>query len=135
MTGPVPVISIKEALPCQPKRDARDKPAHDKLRDRGPINGKAVNPDQTSEPRMQMRIPMGRILLTSLISLVIAPSAAQAAPLNGAALHWPWALPFIGILTTIAIAPLLAPKFWRRHYGKLAFIWGALAVVPLAGLY
>jgi Na+/H+ antiporter NhaD/arsenite permease-like protein len=78
---------------------------------------------------------MARILFTSLTVLVIAPATAQAAPLDGAALHWPWALPFIGILLTIAIAPLLAPKFWLRHYGKLAFGWAALTVVPLAALY
>ena len=67
--------------------------------------------------------------------LVFAPASAQAAPLDGAALSWPWALPFIGILLTIAIAPLLAPRLWQRHYGKLAFAWAALAVVPLAALY
>jgi Na+/H+ antiporter NhaD/arsenite permease-like protein len=78
---------------------------------------------------------MARILFTSLTVLVIAPATAHAAPLDGAALHWPWALPFIGILLTIAIAPLLAPKFWLRHYGKLAFGWAALTVVPLAALY
>jgi Na+/H+ antiporter NhaD/arsenite permease-like protein len=55
--------------------------------------------------------------------------------LDGSALRWPWALPFIGILLTIAVAPLLAPEFWQRHYGKLAFVWAALAVVPLAALY
>jgi Na+/H+ antiporter NhaD/arsenite permease-like protein len=73
------------------------------------------------------------ILLIPL--LLLAPATAQAAPLDGAALAWPWALPFIGILLTIAVAPLLAPKFWRRHYGKLAFMWAALAVVPLAAIY
>ncbi|HWF95670.1 MAG TPA: sodium:proton antiporter, partial [Xanthobacteraceae bacterium] len=64
-----------------------------------------------------------------------APATAHAAPLDGTALTWPWALPFIGILMTIAIAPLLLPRFWQRHYGKLAFVWSALAVVPLAALY
>jgi Na+/H+ antiporter NhaD/arsenite permease-like protein len=79
---------------------------------------------------------MARTFLASVALLAfMAPATAQAAPLDGAALHWPWALPFIGILTTIAVAPLLAPKFWQRHYGKLAFIWAALAVVPLAALY
>jgi Na+/H+ antiporter NhaD/arsenite permease-like protein len=67
--------------------------------------------------------------------VLLAPATAQAAPLDGAALTWPWALPFIGILLTIAVAPLLAPKLWRRHYGKLAFMWAALAVVPLAAIY
>jgi Na+/H+ antiporter NhaD/arsenite permease-like protein len=60
---------------------------------------------------------------------------AQTATLDGSMLRWPWALPFIGILLTIAIGPLLFPKLWQRHYGKLAFVWAALAVVPLAALY
>ncbi len=66
---------------------------------------------------------------------LLAPANAHAAPLDGSALAWPWALPFIGILLTIAVAPLLVPRFWQRHYGKLAFVWSALAVVPLAALY
>jgi Na+/H+ antiporter NhaD/arsenite permease-like protein len=78
---------------------------------------------------------MTRTSLTSIAPLVVAPATAHAASLDGAALTWPWALPFIGILATIAIAPLRAPKIWRRHYGKLAFIWATLAVVPLAALY
>ena len=48
---------------------------------------------------------------------------------------WPWALPFIGILLTIATGPLLFPRIWHHHYGKLAFMWGALAMVPIAALY
>ena len=59
--------------------------------------------------------------------------AGRAARRRG--LTWPWALPFIGILMTIAIAPLMVPRFWQRHYGKLAFVWAALAVVPLAALF
>ncbi len=84
-----------------------------------------------------LRIPIStaRAFSSSAALLVFAPASAQAAPLDGAALPWPWALPFVGILLTIAIAPLLAPRLWQRHYGKLAFAWAALAVVPLAALY
>ena len=79
---------------------------------------------------------MARTFLTSTTLLVLAaPNPAHAAPLDGSALAWPWALPFIGILMTIAIAPLLMPRFWQHHYGKIAFVWSALAVVPLAALY
>jgi Na+/H+ antiporter NhaD/arsenite permease-like protein len=68
--------------------------------------------------------------------LVLAPQRALAAPvLDGAALHWPWAIPFIGILLTIATGPLLFPKIWHDHYGKLAFIWSTLTVAPLAAIY
>ena len=68
--------------------------------------------------------------------MTLAPGAAHAAAgLDGAALRWPWALPFIGILLTIATGPLLFPRIWHRHYGKLAFAWATLAVVPIAALY
>src|SRR5262249_21295831 len=69
-------------------------------------------------------------------SLLIAPDVAQAAAgIDGAALRWPWALPFIGILVTIATGPLLFARFWHRHYGKLAFAWSVLTLAPLAAVY
>ena len=60
---------------------------------------------------------------------------AHAAALDGTELRWPWALPFIGLLLTIATGPLLFPRIWHGHYGKLAFLWGALTIAPLAALY
>jgi Na+/H+ antiporter NhaD/arsenite permease-like protein len=62
-------------------------------------------------------------------------SAFAAAALDGAALSWPWALPFVGILASIAIGPLVVPKFWHDHYGKIAFVWCALTLAPLAALH
>ena len=44
---------------------------------------------------------------------------------------WPWALPFAGILLSIATGPLLFPKFWHAHYGKIAVAWGLATLVPL----
>jgi Na+/H+ antiporter NhaD/arsenite permease-like protein len=68
--------------------------------------------------------------------LLAIPDLAQAAPaLDGASLGWPWALPFLGILVTIATGPLLFKRFWHRHYGKLAFGWCALTLLPLAAVY
>jgi Na+/H+ antiporter NhaD/arsenite permease-like protein len=66
---------------------------------------------------------------------ICAPDAACAAALDGTALRWPWALPFIGLLLTIAVGPLLFPRIWHHHYGKLAFVWATLTVVPMAALY
>jgi Na+/H+ antiporter NhaD/arsenite permease-like protein len=65
----------------------------------------------------------------------LAPQAALAATLDGAVLSWPWALPFAGILLTIAAGPLVFPRVWHRHYGKIAFGWAALALAPMAALY
>jgi Na+/H+ antiporter NhaD/arsenite permease-like protein len=45
---------------------------------------------------------------------------------------WAWALPFAGILLSIATGPLLFPKFWHAHYGKIAAAWALLTLAPLA---
>jgi Na+/H+ antiporter NhaD/arsenite permease-like protein len=80
---------------------------------------------------------MRHIFPVSIMALaVLGPDAAFAATaLDGTALRWPWALPFVGILLTIATGPLLFPRFWHRHYGKLAFAWSTLTIAPLAALY
>ncbi len=67
--------------------------------------------------------------------LVGAIAPANAAAPSELALTWPWALPFIGLLLSIAVGPLLAPKFWHAHYGMIAFMWSALTVTPLAALH
>ncbi|WP_398475798.1 sodium:proton antiporter [Tardiphaga sp.] len=66
----------------------------------------------------------------TIISFV--PEAACAAEgLNGAKLSMLWALPFAGILLSIATGPVLYAHFWEHHYGKLAALWAALVIVPL----
>ena len=71
-------------------------------------------------------------LIASLFVL-LWPQAASAAPaLDGASMSWPLGLPFAGLLLTIATGPLLFPKFWHAHYGKIAAVWSILALVPLA---
>src|SRR5262245_45053628 len=89
-----------------------------------------------SRPSLPLAL-IHRIVPCSFISLAaLAPDAAHAAAgLDGAALRWPWALPFIGILVTLATGPLLFKRFWHRHYGKLAFIWSVLTLAPLAAVY
>ena len=70
-------------------------------------------------------------LLAALISVLVQP--AQAAPaLDGAAMSWPWALPFAGLLLSIATGPLLFPKFWHAHYGKIAAGWSLVTLAPIA---
>jgi Na+/H+ antiporter NhaD/arsenite permease-like protein len=85
-----------------------------------------------------MIIPMMRqtVLVLAVSLAVFAPEGAfAAAGLDGTALRWPWALPFIGILLTIAVGPLLFPRLWHDHYGKLAFVWSVLTLAPLAAVY
>lgn len=64
--------------------------------------------------------------------LLLAPGPALAAGLDGASLGIIWALPFVGMLLSIALCPLLAPHFWEHHMGKVAAFWGLLVVIPMA---
>jgi Na+/H+ antiporter NhaD/arsenite permease-like protein len=85
-----------------------------------------------------MAIPMRRpaALVLAALFVVISSDDGFAGPvLDGTALGWPWALPFIGILLTIATGPLLFPRLWHHHYGKLVFVWGVLTLAPLAALH
>jgi hypothetical protein len=51
------------------------------------------------------------IVAATVCLAILSPDLAYAAPaLPGEALHWPWALPFVGILLTIAVGPMLFPK-------------------------
>jgi Na+/H+ antiporter NhaD/arsenite permease-like protein len=67
-------------------------------------------------------------------AVVLASSPAAAAGLDGASFRWPWILPFVGLLLSIATGPLVFPRVWHAHYGKIAFVWATLTMAPLAAL-
>lgn len=46
--------------------------------------------------------------------------------IDGAHISLWWAIPFIGILLSIAIFPLVNLHFWEHHYGKVSMFWGVL---------
>ena len=50
--------------------------------------------------------------------------------MDGSQLSVVWALPFVGVLLSIALFPLLAPKLWHRHFGKITAAWALAFVVP-----
>ena len=70
-------------------------------------------------------------LLAAAPALAASALPASAADINGA-LPAALALPFIGILLSIALGPLLAAHFWHAHYGKVSALWGAAALAGLA---
>ncbi|RPE72693.1 UIT6 family transporter [Tibeticola sediminis] len=78
-----------------------------------------------------------RALGAATLALAIAsvPSLAVAADLDGANLSVLWAVPFAGILLSIALMPLLAPFFWHHHYGKVAAGWALAFLLPFAAAY
>jgi len=84
-----------------------------------------------------MRCPRRLYVALAVLAIALFTDAAHAAstPLDGASLRWEWALPFIGLLLTVAAGPLLFPRVWHGHYGKLAFVWSVFTVAPLAAIY
>ena len=39
-------------------------------------------------------------------------------------------IPFVGILLSIALGPLVAPHFWHHHFPKISAFWAVLFAVP-----
>ena len=80
---------------------------------------------------------MNRYLFALAFAAMISglEPAAAASGLDGASMTWPWSLPFVGILLSIATGPLLIPKVWHEHYGKIALGWAVLALACLAIFY
>lgn len=58
--------------------------------------------------------------------LLFAADMHHAPHLDGSSLSLLWVIPFLGILLSIALFPLLAPHFWHHHYGKVSLFWGTL---------
>ena len=71
--------------------------------------------------------------LLFVFSFITPAFAAEA--LDGSKLSMLWALPFAGMLLSIALGPLLFADIWHHHYGKIAAVWAALIVAPMALLY
>jgi Na+/H+ antiporter NhaD/arsenite permease-like protein len=66
---------------------------------------------------------------------VLPATPACAAGLDGTALGLAWAIPFVGVLVSIAVLPQIAMHFWDRHIGKLAAAWALCVLVPLGIVY
>src|SRR3982751_3830607 len=81
----------------------------------------AEYPAHTRAHRMKISAPW--LILTGCL-VVLMPHEVHAAPMiEGAAMKWPFALPFAGLILSIALGPLLIPNVWHRHYGKIAAGW------------
>lgn len=73
------------------------------------------------------------ILLSACTAWILAPDvclAAGAAPNIGAVLPLWSMLPFAGILLSIALVPLVLPRFWHHHFPKVSAFWAIVFAVP-----
>lgn len=84
-----------------------------------------------SAPRRR-RAGWPRSLTAGLVAVCISATGASAAgDIGGATMGFAWALPFAGMLLSIALGPILFPHFWEHNYGKFAAFWAVLVLVPL----
>ncbi len=81
---------------------------------------------------------------TVLVCLILSGGGAWAAEsgthdlvphLDGGELGLIWIVPFVGILLSIALVPLIAPDFWHHHFGKISAGWALLFLVPFAFIF
>ena len=86
---------------------------------------------------MQARTGVSRAFASAAVLLLSAgvAHAAEGAHINGAALGAYWAIPFAGLLLSIAILPLAAPDIWHHHYGKISAAWALAFIVPCLLMY
>ena len=62
-------------------------------------------------------------------------SGAEDGSLLGERLPLWSAIPFVGILLSIAIFPLVAPKFWHHHFPKISAAWALIFAIPFLIFY
>jgi Na+/H+ antiporter NhaD/arsenite permease-like protein len=79
--------------------------------------------------------PVATARRAACAALLSLPLLARAADIDGAQLSAWWALPFAGVLLSIALAPLLLPLAWHHHFGKIALGWALAFIVPFAAVF
>ena len=72
-----------------------------------------------------------------ILSIGFAPLALAAEPgagphLDGQDLNLFYIIPFVGMLLSIALFPLVMPHFWHNNFGKISLFWAASFLVPFA---
>jgi Na+/H+ antiporter NhaD/arsenite permease-like protein len=77
-----------------------------------------------------MKRRLACLLWSGLFSGLACASENGASPLD----IW-WGAPFAGLLLSIAVFPLLAPRVWHAHYGKVAAAWALAFILPFAARF
>lgn len=68
------------------------------------------------------------ILLAGLIDPALASEGHPT--INGAEISAVWVIPFVCMLLSIAIMPLVNPHFWEHNFGKISVFWGLAFLIP-----
>ena len=83
------------------------------------------------------------MMLLMVVLLLVSVSPVFSASLEGgegpgglgASLPLWSVIPFVGILLSIAVFPLVAENFWHHHFGKVSAFWSLLLAVPFVFAY
>ncbi len=79
--------------------------------------------------RFQMR--MTRSLPAAGLLLLVLADASQAAMPADPTPALAWGLPFAGMLLSIAVFPILAPRVWHRRMGWISGFWIMALLLPI----
>jgi Na+/H+ antiporter NhaD/arsenite permease-like protein len=106
-----------------------------------------ASPRRSAPPRTAALILLALLLMSGIVAVAAVPASGADGNVGaeaGAAVHqaglgerlplWS-ALPFAGILLSIALFPLLAPRFWHHHFPKVSAAWALLMAVPFLAVY
>lgn len=69
--------------------------------------------------------------ILALAGCVATTPAWAAGGIDGASLGIVWAIPFAGVLLSIALGPIVAQHVWHAHYGKICAAWAIALLIPL----
>lgn len=78
------------------------------------------------------------VILTALVAglaTFFLPTLAWAGGDHHVEFSAIWGIPFAGILLSIALMPLVAPKFWHHHFGKVSAAWALAFLLPFAVVF
>ena len=95
--------------------------------------------------RVTMEHRKSIFILTFFLLLLILPliypggtvlaSGSEGADSLGSELPLWTAIPFAGILLSIAVFPLVAPHFWHHHFPKVSAAWALVFAIPFLIFY
>jgi len=75
-------------------------------------------------------------LSTIAVSGFVSAASASTGSVDIGSLLPLWSvLPFVGILLSIALLPLLKPHFWHHHFPKVSAFWALVFAVPFLFFY
>jgi len=77
-------------------------------------------------------IPLISVALLAFTYPVVARAAEAHSQFDGSELGLAWIIPFIGILISIALLPLITPRFWEHRFGAVSAFWACALLAPMA---